>query len=172
MALDFGNKVANGGTTPQGILAATEFNKVVQAINANEQAINNLDADGITTTTGSSSGAWVESDTVQEALSGLNSAKGNKVKQVTVDGTTPVQELAANTFYVFGSVESLEVSLGAGEAGAANVWAFRFTAGVDNPAVTLPAGVVCNDDLSLSAGDVCEFSIMDNLAVFAVWEAS
>jgi hypothetical protein len=107
---------------------------------------------------------------------GEQGEKGEKgdsgqVPQVTVTGTTPTQQLAPNTFYVFGSVTSLTVTLGSAVSGIANIYAFRFTAGQDNPTITLPQGVVINQDLSLKTGDVCEFSIQDNLALFSVWEA-
>lgn len=107
---------------------------------------------------------------------GVQGEKGEKgdsgqVPLVTVAGATPTQQLAPNTFYVFGSVTSLTVTLAAGDSGIANIYAFRFTAGQDDPTITLPSGVVCNQDLSLKAGDVCEFSIQDNLALFSVWEA-
>ena len=107
---------------------------------------------------------------------GVQGEKGEKgdsgqVPLVTVAGATPTQQLAPNTFYQFGSVTSLTVTLAAGDSGIANIYAFRFTAGQDNPTITLPSGVVCNQDLSLKAGDVCEFSIQDNLALFSVWEA-
>lgn len=95
---------------------------------------------------------------------------GGDVAQVTVTGTTPTQQLARNTFYVFGSVTSLTVTLGSAVSGIANIYAFRFTAGQDNPTITLPQDVVINQDLSLKTGDVCEFSIQDNLALFSVWE--
>lgn len=107
---------------------------------------------------------------------GAQGEKGDKgdsgqVPQVTVTGTTPTQELSPNTFYQFGSVTSLTVTLGSAVSGIANIYAFRFTAGQDNPTITLPSGVVCNQDLSLKTGDVCEFSIQDNLALFSVWVA-
>lgn len=107
---------------------------------------------------------------------GEQGEKGEKgdsgqVPLVTVAGTTPTQQLAPNTFYVFDSVTSLTVTLGSAVSGIANIYAFRFTAGQDNPTITLPQGVVCNQDLSLKTGDVCEFSIMDNKALFSVWQA-
>lgn len=116
---------------------------------------------------------------VRNGARGAQGAQGEKgekgdsgqVPQVTVTGATPTQELAPNTFYQFGSVTSLTVTLGSAVSGIANIYAFRFTAGVDNPTITLPSGVVINQDLSVSAGDVCEFSIMDNQALFSVWEA-
>lgn len=108
---------------------------------------------------------------------GVQGEKGEKgdsgqVPQVTVAGATPTQQLAPNTFYQFGSVTSLTVTLGSAVSGIANIYAFRFTAGVDNPTITLPQGVVINQDLSLKTGDVCEFSIMDNKALLSVWSAS
>lgn len=39
MALDFGNKVENGGIPPNGVLSATEFNQLVAQVNQNEEDI-------------------------------------------------------------------------------------------------------------------------------------
>lgn len=39
MALDFGNKVENGGIPPQGVLRADEFNELVAQVNQNEEDI-------------------------------------------------------------------------------------------------------------------------------------
>lgn len=39
MALDFGNKVENGGIPPQGVLRAEEFNELVAQVNQNEEDI-------------------------------------------------------------------------------------------------------------------------------------
>ena len=98
-----------------------------------------------------------------------NLSLAEPVSVVEVTGTTPTQELQPNTFYKFGSVTSLNVTLAAGATGMAAIYAFSFTAGQANPTVTLPQGVVCNQTLSLAQGDKCEFSIMDNLAVFQTW---
>lgn len=113
-----------------------------------------------------------------QGVQGEKGEKGEKgdsgqVPLVTVAGATPTQQLAPNTFYKFtGAVTSLTLTLGSEVSGIANIYAFRFTAGQDVPTITLPSGVVCNQDLSLKTGDVCEFSIQDNLALFSVWEAS
>lgn len=42
MALDFGNKVENGGIPPQGVLRADEFNELVAQVNQNEKDIAEL----------------------------------------------------------------------------------------------------------------------------------
>ena len=108
-----------------------------------------------------------------------NGAKGEQgesgqVPLFTVNnGEAQAHTLEPNTFYIFANpINSLRVTLGATVSGIANIYAFRFTAGQDNPTITLPQGVVINQDLSLKTGDVCEFSIQDNLALFSVWEAS
>lgn len=105
----------------------------------------------------------------------MNLAK--PVGVIAVAGATPTQTLSPNTFYKFtGAITSLTLTLGSEVLGSEvsgimNIYAFRFTAGVDNPTITLPQGVVINQDLSLKTGDVCEFSIMDNKALFSVWQA-
>ena len=90
-------------------------------------------------------------------------------------GPNPSLGLNSNTFYKFNDpITSLTIVglNGVASVNVLNVYAFSFTAGVDNPTITLPQGVVINQDLSLKTGDVCEFSIQDNLALFSVWEAS
>lgn len=43
MALDFGNKVENGGIPPNGVLPASEFNQLVAQVNKNEEDIAAID---------------------------------------------------------------------------------------------------------------------------------
>lgn len=43
MALDFGNKVENGGIPPNGVLSASEFNQLVAQVNQNEEDIAAID---------------------------------------------------------------------------------------------------------------------------------
>lgn len=60
MALDFGNKVENGGIPPQGVLSASEFNQLVAQVNKNESDIASFDEpnsiESITVTESSTSG--------------------------------------------------------------------------------------------------------------------
>lgn len=109
-----------------------------------------------------------------EVRNGAQGEKGDAgaIEVVEVGDTAVYQPLSPNTFYNFTEpLTSLEVSLVAGESGIANVYAFRFTAGIDNPTITLPSGVECADELSLSQGDVCEMNILDNKCLFSVWKA-
>ena len=51
------------------------------------------------------------------------------------------------------------------------IYAFSFTAGVDNPTITLPQGVQIADAPTIATGDYVEFSIINNKAVAIVWQA-
>lgn len=92
-----------------------------------------------------------------------------RVPLVEVTGATPTQTLAPNTFYEFtGAVTSLTLTLGTPIDGIANIYAFSFTAGADNPTISLPASVTIDGTPSISQGDYVEFSIMNNVAYFKV----
>ena len=95
---------------------------------------------------------------------------GGDMAVVEVAGATPTQQLARNTFYKFtGSVTALTITLGSEVAGVTNIYAFSFTAGVDNPTITLPPSVQIADAPDISSGDYVEFSIMNNKAIAKVW---
>lgn len=92
-----------------------------------------------------------------------------RVPLIEVAGTTPTQTLAPNTFYEFtGQVTSLTLTLGTPIDGIANIYAFSFTAGADNPTISLPASVTIDGTPSIASGDYVEFSIMNNVAIFKV----
>ena len=92
-----------------------------------------------------------------------------RVPLVEVTGTTPTQTLAPNTFYKFtGAVTSIALTLGTAITGITNIYAFSFTAGADNPTISLPASVTIDGTPSIAAGDYVEFSIMNNVALFKV----
>lgn len=97
---------------------------------------------------------------------------GGSIPVVEVDGDTPEQELAPNTFYKFGSVDSLTLTLGAPTSGVLNVYSFAFTASESfDPSedLSLPEDVLFNGEIEMEAGDECEVTIRDNRATFTVW---
>lgn len=105
---------------------------------------------------------------------GVQGEKGEKgdsgqVPLVTVAGATPTQQLSPNTFYQFGSVTSLTVTLGSAVSGIANIYAFSFTAGQDAPTITLPQSVTIADAPDIHSGDYVEFNILDGKAIAKVW---
>ena len=94
---------------------------------------------------------------------------------VVVEGDTPEQELAPNTFYKFGEVDSLDLTLGEGEEGVMNIYAFSFTASEDfdpSTGISWPEGIALNRDFEVNEGDYCEVSIMNNVALYIVKEAT
>ena len=95
---------------------------------------------------------------------------GGDMAVVSVAGATPTQTLARNTFYKFtGAVTSLTLTLGSEVSGITNIFAFSFTAGQDNPTITLPQSVTIADAPTINNGDYVEFNIMDGKAIAKVW---
>lgn len=87
-------------------------------------------------------------------------------------GTNPSLALNSNTFYKFNDPITSLTIVGLNDvapANALNVYAFSFTAGVDNPTITLPQGVQIADAPTINNGDYVEFSIMDGKAIAKVW---
>jgi len=98
----------------------------------------------------------------------------SSIPVVEVEGDTPEQELAPNTFYKFGTVDSIDLTLGEGEEGVMNIYAFSFTASEDfdpSTGISWPEGVRLNGELEIEAGQECEVSIYDGKAAFMVWDA-
>lgn len=95
---------------------------------------------------------------------------GGDMAVISVSGATPTQQLARNTFYKFTTpITSLTITLGSEVSGITNIYAFSFTAGADNPTITLPVGVTVADAPTIATGDYVEFSIMDGKAIAKVW---
>lgn len=82
---------------------------------------------------------------------------------VDVTGTGSVsQTLAPNTFYRFGSLTALTLTLTAGTGLV--VYAGRFTAGADAMPITLPSTVKLPDEtVDITSGNTYEFSIADGV---------
>lgn len=97
------------------------------------------------------------------------------VPVIVVGGDEPEQELAPNTFYKFGTVDSIDLTLGEGEEGVMNIYAFSFTASEDfdpSTGISWPEGIALNRDFEVNEGDYCEVSIMNNVALYIVKEAT
>ncbi len=160
-------EVTNGRDGAQGVQGVGVRSIVQTSTSTESEGVNVIT---ITLTDGSTS-----TFEVRNGARGEQGEKGEsgQVPLVTVNNAeAQAHTLKPNKFYIFSNpITSLLVILDAGDSGIANIYAFRFTAGQDNPTITLPQGVVINQDLSLKTGDVCEFSIMDNKALFSVWEA-
>lgn len=89
-------------------------------------------------------------------------------------GTIPSLALNPNTFYKFNDpITSLTIVglNGVASTDTLKIYAFSFTAGVDNPTITLPQGVQIADAPTIATGDYVEFSIVNNKAIAKVWQA-
>lgn len=108
-----------------------------------------------------------------ETMTGTGNVS-TQVPVVTVSGATPTQELAPNTFYKFGTVDSLTLTMALPTFGILNIYSYSFTASSSFDASTstyLPDGVTLNGDFAIEEGQTCEISIQDGRAAFMVWDA-
>ena len=91
---------------------------------------------------------------------------------VSVAGSVVTQQLQRNTFYKFtGAVTSLTLTLGSEVSGITNIFAFSFTAGADNPTISISPSVTIADAPDIHSGDYVEFSVLNGKAVAKVWSA-
>lgn len=130
-----------------------------------------------------SQGGGGSSITVDSALSSssenpvqnkvINTALGNKADKIaktTVSGTSVTQALTENTFYVFGEVSALTVTLATpADANILNEYHFRFTSGSTATTLTLPNSVTMPSDFAVEANKTYEISIVDNYGVYIAW---
>ena len=77
-----------------------------------------------------------------------------------------------NTFYKFATpITNLLITLNTAVAGITNIYAFSFTAGADNPTISISPSVTIADAPDIHSGDYVEFNIMDGKAIAKVWSA-
>ena len=94
----------------------------------------------------------------------LNTLLGQKVSciQSEVSGTSVSQQLAPNTYYSFGTVTSLTITLGTPVSGVNNEYVFEFDSGSSATTLSIPASVVGIDTTSIAASKHYEVSIKYN----------
>lgn len=99
-------------------------------------------------------------------------AKNVVTPVVTITSTGDItQTLLPNTFYKFGSIDSLTIILTAPDTCADGtvilpVYAGKFTANVASMPISLPSGITLTDDvISIEAGKTYEFSILDGICL-------
>lgn len=91
--------------------------------------------------------------------------KADKVPVVDVSGTEVTQELAPNTFYRFGTVDALTLTLATAPSGTLAIYACSFTAASDSTTLTLPATVI-GEAPTIAAGHRYELNIMDGILLY------
>ncbi len=84
---------------------------------------------------------------------------------VIVNGASTSVELAPNTFYMWGEVAELTITLGAEQPGITNEYCGQFSSGDVPTTFSAPDVIKWAGGLSIHANSVCQFSIVGNVGV-------
>lgn len=84
---------------------------------------------------------------------------------------TVTKQIKPNTFYKFGEVASLTITLAAEESGIENEYKFEFVSGSTPTTLSLPDSIKWKDgkEPTMEASKTYQISIVNNLAVFAAF---
>ena len=82
-----------------------------------------------------------------------------------VQSTASAVEILPNTFYQWGEMEELTITLGAEESGVTNEYCGQFTSGDTPTTFSAPESVKWSGGLTVPANSVCQFSILNNVGV-------
>jgi hypothetical protein len=106
-----------------------------------------------------------EFESAKRNITDLQDNKADKVPVVDVSGTTVTQALKPNTFYRFGSVSALTLTLATAPSDTLAIYACSFTAASDSTTLTLPA-TVTGEAPTITAGHRYELNILDNVLLY------
>lgn len=151
--IDYQNKVRGD------LFTTANANEVKSVVNHNADELTNLDQQ-------------IEAN--NQAVSLLSQNVTNlreEVKIVIVQQTERSISIAPNKLNVWGSVESLTIAFTAGTAGVTNEYMLEFVAQTSAFTLTLPSGVRWVEEPEWQAGYTYQVSILNNLAIYAGWEA-
>lgn len=98
-------------------------------------------------------------------------AKPTKVESGGSGGSQVTKQIKPNTFYKFGEVASLTITLAAEESGIENEYKFEFVSGSTPTALSLPETVKWSggNAPTIESSKTYQVSIVNNLAVFAAF---
>lgn len=93
--------------------------------------------------------------------------KADKIQEVNHGTSSTTLAIAPNTFHVWGTVTSLNLTLAApADSNVVNEYMFRFTSGSTPTTLTLPSSIVwINEAPEIEADTTYECSIINNLGV-------
>lgn len=131
------------------VLQATEMNQISQKIDELVDGVN-TNANNIP-------------DVGQLATKTELSSKANKVPVENVSENT--KELQPNKYYIFGEMETLTLTLAAGEENKLSEYMFEFTSGTTPTTLTLPESVKWMGNNTIEASKTYQVSIVNNIAV-------
>lgn len=89
-----------------------------------------------------------------------------------VHHTETTASITPRDLHAWGGVQSLEVSFVNGTPGCENEYKLEFTVSGDNFTISLPAGVRWIEEPEWQDGWTYQVSILNNLAIYAGWEAA
>lgn len=152
---------------------ANQFYTLEQDLKGDIEAkANQSEVDSIDTRVGALE-TTITSKAEQSAVEALQTAVGNKADKVAKQEVSGDQTISPNTMYVWGSVTALTITKGTDIAGIVNNYMIRFTAG-EGCAVKFSGFELDwfgGEEPSWTAGNTYEISIVDNIALFAEFEA-
>lgn len=131
------------------VLQATEMNQISKKIDELVDGVN-TNANNIP-------------DVGQLATKTELSSKANKVSVENVSENT--KELQPNKYYIFGEMETLTLTLAAGEENKLSEYMFEFTSGTTPTTLTLPESVKWIGGNTIEASKTYQVSIVNNIAV-------
>lgn len=131
------------------VLQATEMNQISQKIDELVDGVN-TNANNIP-------------DVGQLATKTELSSKANKVSVENVSENT--KELQPNKYYIFGEMETLTLTLAAGEENKLSEYMFEFASGTTPTTLTLPESVKWIGSNTIEASMTYQVSIVNNIAV-------
>lgn len=79
--------------------------------------------------------------------------------------TASAAELTPNTYYKWGEIAALSITLGAEIAGITNEYCFEFVSGVTATTLTVPDTIAWVQEPSIEAGKTYQVSILNGIGV-------
>lgn len=102
-----------------------------------------------------------EVDALLDKVAGGTAAAYSLVNHGTSNTTFTLQP---NTFYVWGTVTTLTLTLGSEVLGVANEYVFQFTSGSTATTLSLPSSIKWQEDLTIEANKTYQVSILNGFA--------
>ena len=90
---------------------------------------------------------------------------GGSCAYPVVDMTADTAELAPNTYYRWGEISALNITLGAEIAGITSEYCFEFVSGETSATLTVPGGIKWVQEPSIEAGKTYQVSILNGIGV-------
>lgn len=109
-------------------------------------------------------------DTKQQWTHGQLYSGGSNAYQLVNHGTSDTTfTLTPNTFHVWGTINSLTLTIGDEIAGVANEYMFQFTSGSEPTTLILPDSIKFSSDFTIEENKIYQISILNGLGTVMSW---